>query len=81
MTLPKSTRDWLRALLAHFITGGATAVTAGAGIALADSVGVPIAALDLKQLIAVFLASGFFGAMSYLKQSPLPPLEGEKSEV
>jgi hypothetical protein len=75
MPLPKSTRQWLRTLAAHFITGGASACTAGAGTALANSVGLPIAVMDLKQLVVVFLASGLYGAIGYLKQSPLPPEE------
>lgn len=78
MPLSKRVRHWAHGLGSAFITGGASALTAGAATALAPTVGIAIAPLDLKQMAVVFLGSGVFGAMAYLKQSPLPPEEETK---
>jgi len=71
-TVKRRTAKWVYALISHFITGGATAVTAGTGAALAHSVGVDVQPLNLQQLGVVFLSSGIFGAIAFLRQSPLP---------
>lgn len=70
--MKRRTAKWLYALVSHFITGGAAALTAGTGTALAHSVGVDVAPLNIRQLGVVFISSGVIGAMAYLKQSPLP---------
>jgi len=71
-TVKRRTAKWVYALLSHFITGGATALTAGSGAALAHSVGVDVQPLNLQQLGVVFVSSGIFGAIAFLRQSPLP---------
>ncbi len=64
---------WAHGLFAAFIGGGATAATAQSGIALAQTAGVEVHLMDLKTLGIVFVSSGIYSAMAYLKQSPLPP--------
>jgi len=71
-TVKRRTAKWIHALISHFVTGGASAITAGTGTALAHSIGVDVAPLNLRQIGVVFLSSGIIGAMAYLKQSPLP---------
>jgi hypothetical protein len=69
-----SPRAWLHGLAAAFIGGGATALTADQGLALAARMGADVPVLNLKALAIVFLSAGVFNALTYLKQSPLPPL-------
>lgn len=59
---------WFKGLLAAFITGAATALTATQSC---DVIGVP---LNWHQISAVGLASGFYGALAFLKQNPVPPV-------
>lgn len=58
---------WFKGLLAAFITGAATALTASQGC---DLLGKP---LDWHQIGAIGLSAGFYGACAYLKQNPVPP--------
>ncbi len=67
-------RIWLRNLGAATITGGATTVMAALGIMGADALGAKVQSLDLKQVGILFVSGGVVGLLSYLKQSPLPPL-------
>src|SRR5438477_6707212 len=80
-TIRRRTAQWVKALLSHFITGGASAITAGSGAAFAHSVGVDVQPLNLQQLGIVFLSSGIIGAMAYLKQSPLPGPTGDTNLI
>lgn len=59
---------WFKGLLAAFITGAATALTATQGC---DVIGTP---LNWHQISAVGLSAGFYGALAYLKQNPVPPV-------
>lgn len=59
---------WLKGLVAAFITGAATALTATQGCAV---IGTP---LDWPQIGTIGLTAGFYGALAYLKQAPVPPL-------
>lgn len=68
-------KKWFHGLLSAFVTGGASAATAGVGTSVAHAAGAGVAPLDAKQLGVVLLSSGVFGALAYLKQSPLPPPE------
>jgi hypothetical protein len=63
-------RIWFRGLLAAFIGGGATALTADQGIVLANRLGAQVDVLSLKALGIVFLSAGIYNAALYLKQSP-----------
>lgn len=65
---------WLRGLLAAFIGGGASALTADQGLQMAQRLGVDVPSLNLKALGIVALSAGIYNAALYLKQSPLPPL-------
>jgi hypothetical protein len=70
-------RIWFRGLLAAFIGGGATALTADQGIVLANRLGAQVDVLSLKALGIVFLSAGIYNAALYLKQSPIPPATPE----
>lgn len=70
----RNPRAWLHGLLAAFIGGGASALTADQGLQLAVRMGVDVPVLNLKALGIVFVSSGIFNAALYLKQSPLPPI-------
>lgn len=70
----RSPRAWLYGLLAAFIGGGASALTADQGLSFAARMGVDVPVLNLKALGIVFISSAIFSAAAYLKQSPLPPL-------
>lgn len=66
-------RIWFRGLLAAFIGGGATALTADQGILFANRLGAKVEVLSLEALGIVFLSAGIYNAALYLKQSPIPP--------
>jgi hypothetical protein len=68
-------RLWLHNLGAAVITGGSTTALAALGIVGANSVGVSVQSLDLKQVGFLFASGAIVGLLSYLKQSPLPPEE------
>ena len=62
-----ATKKWLKAGLAHIITGVSSAVLSSAGTAVTGS------ALTWKQFVTIVITTGFVGAAAYLKQSPVPP--------
>lgn len=59
------------------IGGGCQAVIAGFGLAGAAAVGVPVKALDFQQIGMVFLSGAFINTILFLKQSPIPPENGD----
>jgi hypothetical protein len=71
---------WIYGLIAAFIGGGSSAVasTLTASFIAPDkfNVGAQLGNF-LKLAGATFVVSGVFHAFSYLKQSPLPPIEEE----
>lgn len=69
-----SLRAWVYGLLSGFIGGGASAVTAWAGMAGAKGLGIDVHVLNFKEAGIVMLSSGFVTACSYLAKSPLPPV-------
>lgn len=70
-----TTAKWLKALVAAFITGGASSLLSAIGIGSAQAVGVNVPLLDWKQIAILTVAGGIVGAAAYLKQSPVPPDE------
>lgn len=72
---------WLHGLLAALIGGGSSGVMAGmAAMGLAPDkfdlqTNLPN---TLKMIGAVFIMSGVISVFTYLKQSPLPPIEEDK---
>lgn len=74
----KSWSKWLHGLVAAFIGGGASAVTAGVTAPAiapgAFNFGAQLLPL-LKLSGALFVVNGLIAATAYLKQSPLPPEE------
>lgn len=81
MSKLKNPGAWLYGLAAAFIGGGSSAVVATltASFIAPDqfNVGAQLGNF-LKLAGATFVVSGVFHAFSYLKQSPLPPIEEEK---
>lgn len=75
-----SLRAWVYGLLSGFIGGGASAVTAWAGMAGAKGLGIDVHVLNFKEAGIVMLSSGFVTAMSYLAKSPLPPVSPGNTE-
>ncbi len=69
-----SLRAWVYGLVSGFIGGGASAVTAWAGMAGAKGLGIDVHVLNFKEAGIVMLSSGFVTAMSFLAKSPLPPI-------
>jgi hypothetical protein len=68
---------WLKKAIAAAVTGFSSAVLSALGTVAADSVGLNVPALTLKQLGVVALVGGGVGLLAYLKQSPVPPDEEE----
>jgi hypothetical protein len=60
-------------LVAAVITGGSTTALSALGVVAADSVGLNVPTLDMKQLGILFASGAIVGLLAYLKQSPLPP--------
>jgi hypothetical protein len=70
-----SLETWLRGLIAAFISGGASAVTAGvtAPAIAPNAFNFHNQLSPLFELMgALFLVNGALGALAYLKQSPIP---------
>lgn len=68
---------WLKSLVAAFICGGATALTAWGGMATAKAAGADVPELNWKAIGIIFLSSGIFNAAAYLKKSPLPGITND----
>jgi hypothetical protein len=68
-----TTEQWVKSLVAAFVTGAASSLLSSLGISGAQVVGINITQLNLKQLGVITLAGGVVGAAAYLKQSPVPP--------
>ncbi len=71
---PRITK-WIRGLASAFIGGLASPIASQTGIAVANTVGVHIVPLDLKQMGSMAICSGIITAAAYLSKSPLwePP--------
>ena len=54
------------------IQGGAASASATFGLAGANSLGVPVTPLDIKQFFAVFLAGAIAKSIDYMKREPIP---------
>lgn len=78
------TKLWIHKGLAALIGGGASAVTStfAAGMIAPDKFNLTSQLGDTFKLAAVtFGINGFLSVMFYLKQSPLPPADGETEFV
>jgi hypothetical protein len=75
---------WIHGLGAAFIGGGAGAVSAAFSAMLLDPVKFNLAdglGKVLKMMGMTFVVSGIISTAMYLKQSPLPPEEGEQPGI
>lgn len=75
--MKRKVKVWLHGLIGGAVGGGANALVSTFGIAGAESLGVPIKSLDPKQAAVMFVIGFVMSAALYLKQSPLPPLNGD----
>jgi hypothetical protein len=71
---------WSLGAVRSSIQGGATALSAFAGTAIASAAGLPVMAMDLKQALAVFGGAAFWGFVDYLKKNPLPEIPDDKTD-
>lgn len=65
---------WLYGLAGGCIGGGATSASAWLGMTAAKAAGLDVPMLNFKALGIIFLSGVITNALSYLKQSPLPPM-------
>jgi len=71
---------WLKMLLSHIISGGATAVLSALGVIGAEYVGIDVPTLNFKTLLVIFVSGGITGMLTYLKSSPLPGIDETNSK-
>lgn len=72
----KSIEFWLYGLASAFIGGFSSALAAYVGGPVAKDIGIDVKPLDLKQSAMVAVSAGIISAAFYLKQSPLPKING-----
>lgn len=70
------TTDWLRGLVAAFVSGGASAVTSGMVVSINDPKDYAIGTAKFYNLVwSVFAIAGLFSAISFLRTKPIPDLK------
>lgn len=75
--MKEKTSKWLKSLIAAIVTGSSNAALSILGIPAANAVfNTNIPALTAKQLGLQVFFGGFIGMCAYLKQSPVPPDDG-----
>jgi len=68
--------DWLRGLLAAFITGGSSAVVSGVVVTANDPQHYALGTVKFFEVVgSVFLVSGTLNMFSFLRTKPLPELK------
>ena len=68
--------DWVRGLVAAFISGGASAVTSGIVVSVKDPDHYAPMTHNFFELVgAVFVMSGIVSAMAFLRNKPLPEVK------
>lgn len=73
---------WLQSIIAAFISGGASAITAAFTVSQQDPKDYYIGSTKFWMLgISVFVVSGIVSVCAFLKQSPLPPPEVKETTV
>ena len=66
-------RDWLRGLIASFISGGASAITSGFTVSAMDPNDYNLYNTKLYMLMGtMFLVNGILGAAMFLRNKPIP---------
>lgn len=66
-------RHWLYGLGSALITGITSSVSSALGIVGAEKIGIDVPTLTFRQMGIIAIFGGIVGAISYLRQSPLPP--------
>lgn len=74
-------RNWAHGLFGGIIGGVSSAGSVWIATLIAEQIGIQGAALNWKQFGTVLLINGIGSAFLYLKQSPLPPLDGEDNST
>ena len=77
----KSDRDWWRGLIGGSIASAASAGSGFLGMGLAHSIGMDVQSPNLQALAVLLFTSGLAAALTYLKQSPLPPSHEETQKT
>lgn len=75
--IQKAVRLWFHGLVGGVIGGAATSGAAWLGMAAAKASGADVPELNFKALGIILASGAISSALLYLKQSPIPPLEGE----
>jgi hypothetical protein len=71
---------WLQGLAQAITQGGAVSVKAFFGAAGANALGLGVQALDLKQMLAVFLVGAAYHFFDYLATNPLPDVAATSTQ-
>ena len=80
----KKWQRWMYGLVTCMIQGGATAIGAAGGLGAASnlgSIGISINALDVNQMVGIFISAALVKAVAYLKAKPLPELSTDTEFV
>jgi len=74
--------DWFRGLIAAFIGGGASAVSAGFVVSAKDPQHYALGSSNFFQVAgSVFLVSGTINAAAFLRQKPIPEFKTVTTSV
>ena len=71
--IPKSVAQWVKAVIAAFVSGAATSFLNALGVTGANMIGIHIEQFTPKQLMATTLVGALIGVALYLKTAPVPP--------
>lgn len=74
-------KRWFHGLFGGVIGGAATAGTSWLAMAGAKSAGMDVPELNWKALGVILVSGAVTSALAYLKQSPLPPVNGDTTHI
>lgn len=74
-------KKWLVSFGGMFIQGGSNAALASLGLLGANTMGVDVAPLNMKQVGAVFLAGAVIKTLRFLEQSPIPEFDSSSGDT
>lgn len=72
---PRRWEQWLKALIAATISGGANSVVAALGPPITNALGITVNTPPITpdQIKSIFIGGAWIGMMFYLAKSPVPP--------
>lgn len=80
MSMKSRIEVWAYSLVAGALSGGATSLISWLGMAGAHQIGIDVPVLNFKAMGVIFLSGMLPPILTYLKQSPLPPLSDGQTE-